>query len=108
MQNVTFVSANDDGHRAEYDRVLIGELVRLGISLNKVPSAAMADNAGDALFYPMLDGSPADFLARAIGRSLLGRRTVGLFFRSGECFIRTPIKYRVKYILFRLASRLPG
>ena len=57
--------------------------------------------------YPMLDTNPVAFLCNAVMRSLRGRRTVGVFFRTGECFLDTSLKYRIKRKLFQAARRLP-
>lgn len=107
MQNITYVSEGEDGHRAEYNRLFLQVLESLNMHLNHINSARLPHNASDVMFYPMLDSAPLDFLARAVARSLMGRKTAGLLFRPGECFLKNSLKYRIKYILFRMASRFP-
>jgi hypothetical protein len=107
---ITYVSKGGDGHHEEYDRLLEAALAPLEIHLRRVPGPRFATNAKAPLFYAFLDTRPAETIAalsRAAARSLLGRATIGLFFRPGDCFIQGSIKATVRRLLFRFVSRLP-
>jgi hypothetical protein len=107
---ITYVSKGGDGHHAEYDRVLEAALAPLEIYLHRVPAAHLSKNVKAPLFYSFMDTRPAETiaaLARATARSLMGRATIGLFFRPGDCFIKGSIKATFRRLLFRFVSRLP-
>ena len=105
--SVNYISESGAGHKAEYDRVLIEEMRALNIHLDRIEKARHAVDSSRPVFDSMLDSHVFAFLSSAVVRSLRGRCTVGLFFRPGECFFRTSLKYRIKYKLFQAASRLP-
>jgi hypothetical protein len=105
--SVNYVSEGSEGHRIEYDRVLIAEMKALNIHLDRIEKPQYAVDSSRPFFYAALDGHVFAFLRNAVVRSLRGRCTVGLFFRPGECFLRTSLKYRIKQKLFQAASRLP-
>jgi hypothetical protein len=107
---ITYVSTGGDGHHAEYDRLFESALAPLEIYLHRVPGAHFSTNAKAPLFYSFLDTRPAETIAalgRAAVRSFMGRATVGLFFRPGDCFIEGSIKATIRRLLFRFVSRLP-
>jgi hypothetical protein len=107
---ITYVSKDGGGHHAEYDRLFEAALAPLEIYLHRVPGARFSTNAKAPLFYSFFDTRPAETIAalgRAAARSFLGRATVGLFFRPGDCFIEGSIKATIRRLLFRFVSRLP-
>jgi hypothetical protein len=105
--SVNYVSEGSEGHRVDYDRVLIGEMQALNIHLDRMEKARHAVDSSRPFLYAMVDSHVIAFLVNAIVRSLMRRPTVGLLFRPGECFLETSLKYRIKRILFQAASRLP-
>lgn len=107
LLNVNYVSEGTDGHKADYNRVLITELRAQNIHLDLMEKPRHAVDSSRPFLYSMLDSHVITFLTKAVVRSLRGRCTVGLFFRPGECFLETSFKYRIKRILFHWASRLP-
>jgi hypothetical protein len=107
---ITYVSRDGDGHHSEYDRLFEAALAPLDIYLHRVPGPRFSANNKATLFYSFLDTRPTETIAalgRAVVRSLLGRATVGLFFRPGDCFVEGSIKATVRRIVFRFVSRLP-
>jgi hypothetical protein len=104
---VNYVSEGTEGHRTDYDRVLIAEMRAQNIHLDRIEKSRHAVDSSRPVFYSMLDSHVLAFLANAVVRSLKGRCTVGLFFRPGECFSKSSFRYRVKRLLFQVASRLP-
>lgn len=98
---VRLVSFSDAGHRAAYDLVLTRLLLQHGITLSP-GAAARAD------FFPMLDDNIAVFARTALLNAFTGRRTVGLFFRPAEALKHTKLRYRLKYVLFRLLKTIRG
>lgn len=105
--SVTLYTASAEGHRGEYTRVLSSALscrfsCRSTRSLLELMSPRLT-----SVFFEMLDDRAPSFLVLALIRSLLGLRTSGLFFRSGECF-RPGLKYKIKQALFRALRLLPG
>lgn len=107
LLNINYVSEGTEGHRADYNRVLIAELRARNVHLGLIEKSRHAVDSSRPIFYSMLDTHVVAFLTNAVVRSLRGRRTVGLFFRPGECFLKASCKYRVKRILFHWVSRLP-
>lgn len=98
---VKLVSFSQDGHRSAYNDVFT-HLLRL----QNVHISAHHERSRVA-FYPMLDDNIPVFLRSCLQNALSGRRTVGLFFRPGECFRRDRVKYRLKNLLFRVLKRMP-
>lgn len=94
------ISFSEDGHREAYDRLLVSALVEYGIVLKKNNDHATVD------FFAMLDDNVFSFVASVAKNIFLGRRTVGLFFRSGECF-KTGAKYRLKRLIFQFLKYAP-
>ena len=104
---VNYVSEGTQGHRPDYDRVLIAEFRAQNIHVDVIEKARYAVDSSRPFFYAMLDSHVISFLTNAVVRSLSGRRTVGLFFLPGRCFLRTSFKSRIKRMLFQAASQLP-
>jgi hypothetical protein len=107
---ITYVSKDGDGHQAEYDRLFEAALAPFEIYLHRVAGAHFSTNAKAPLFYSFLDTRPAETitaLGRAVVRSFMGRATIGLFFRPGDCFIEGSIKATIRRLLFGFVSRLP-
>lgn len=95
------------GHRESY--IAIAEST-LGLerSIGKVSFAIWRKLvAADELFFVTVDDDILGFVAVAIARASLGRRTVALFLRAGKCFSHGLI-YKVKRVIFRALRRLPG
>jgi hypothetical protein len=110
-RRITYVSkGGSSGHHSEYDRLFRAALAPFDISLDQVSEPRFAANAKAPLFYSFFDTEPAHTIAalsRATMRSLLGRSTVGLFFRPGDCFVAGSLKAAIRRILFRFVSHLP-
>jgi hypothetical protein len=107
---ITYVSKDGGGHHAEFDRLFEAALAPLEIYLHRVPGARFSTNAKAPLFYSFFDTKSAETIAalgRAAARSFMGRATIGLFFRPGDCFIAGSFKATVRRTLFRFVSRLP-
>lgn len=99
---VNLVSFRNDGHRPSYNEVLSAALAKEGIALESNASSSDTD------FFPMLDDNKTAFFRMALLNSISRRRTVALFFRPMECFLRTSVKYRIKNLLFRTLRLLPN
>jgi hypothetical protein len=107
---VTYVSKDGGGHHAEYDRLFEAALKPFPIYLRRVTAARFSNDAKAPLFYSFFDTRPTETiaaLARAAARSFMGRKTIGLFFRPGDCFIEGSLKSAIRRLLFRFISRLP-
>lgn len=98
---VHLISFSADGHRSAYNDVLAHLLRRQNVDLSAHHERSRV------AFYPMLDDNIPVFLRSCLQNALSGRRTVGLFFRPGECFRRDRVKYRLKNLLFRVLKRMP-
>lgn len=110
MQKIIYVTTGNDGHRAEYDRIFARIFKAAGFQIDYVTDAGQSQEHTYILFYSMFDSAPGQTffaLIRAIARSLLGRKTVGLFFRPGDCLHATSLKYKTKNMLFRFTAHLP-
>lgn len=59
------------------------------------------------LLFATIDDDYAGFIAVALTRSLIGRRTVGLFLRPSQCFEKGRPIYRLKRWAFRCLRHLP-
>lgn len=101
LQEVSLKTFSELGHRPSYNSVLESALREVGLVLRNPLPSAVAD------FFPMLDDNIFEFSRAAILNGLRGKRTVGLFFRPGECFLTSKLKYRFKRALFFLLKRLP-
>jgi hypothetical protein len=55
-----------------------------------------------------IEDHPAVFVAVAVVRSLLRRRTVGFMFRPGQCFTPRSPRHTLKRTVFRVVSKLPA
>ncbi len=99
---VNLIASGGEGHQEEFEAVFSAVLADHGARLTRNAGEAVAD------FFPTLDQDLAGFVARSISNALGSRRTVGIFFRPRQCFLRTRIKYLVKDILFRTLKRLPN
>ena len=108
LLDVNYVSKDAEGHRADYDRVLIAELRAQNIHLDRIEKSRHAVDSSRPLFYSMLDGHVMAFSDRRCRAFSQGAVYCWPFFpRPGECFLKTSVKYRIKRILFQGASRLP-
>jgi len=110
MQKITYVSAGNDGHRSEYDRLFNRIFQEARFQVDYVIDADQSPEHTNLLFYSMIDTVPGQTfssLIRTIARSILGRKTVGLFFRPGDCIYATGLKYKIKKMLFRITAHLP-
>lgn len=109
-KSVTYVSKDGIGHHADYDRLFEAALAPFNISLQRVAAPRHGADARSPLFYSFFDTKPSETLA-ALGhatlRSWLGRSTVGLMFRPGDCFVTGSLKSRLRRLLFRFVARLP-
>lgn len=110
MNDITYVSAGGDGHRVEYDRLFQHIFDEMHMNYHFVQEARHAKNCKNILFYSMFDSKPTrtfPALLRTITRSVLGRKTVGLFFRPGMCLHANTFRQKIKKALFQFTSRLP-
>ncbi|MDQ7250234.1 hypothetical protein [Dongia sedimenti] len=99
--NVLWIATRDHGHFSEYRRLLTAELGAHGITMDTQPFDGPATD-----FYAAIDDHWTVFASAALRGLLTGRRTVGLFFRPGQCFgekRRAPFKR----LVFGVLSRLP-
>lgn len=101
LQEVNLRTFSELGHRPSYNTVLGVALREVGLELRNPTPSGVAD------FFPMLDDNIFEFSRAAVLNGLKGKRTVGLFFRPGECFLTSKMKYRFKRALFSLLKRLP-
>jgi hypothetical protein len=99
---VNLISFSSRGHRASCNEVLVKLLGECGIKL--APGYTQATIS----FFPWLDDHILVFIRTSLVNMLLGRRTVGLFGRPGECFRKNHMKYPFKKFLFSVLKRLPG
>ena len=99
---VNLIASGGEGHQEEFEAVFSAVLADHGARLTRNAGEAVAD------FFPTLDQDLARFVVRSISNAPGSRRTVGVFFRPRQCFLRTRIKYLVKDILFRTLKRLPN
>jgi glycosyltransferase involved in cell wall biosynthesis len=96
-----WIAVRDVGHYSEYRRLLTAELEGLGIALQtENPSA------GATRFYAAIDDHWTVFMRAALRAALGGPRTVGLFFRPGQCFLGK-LRAPFKRLVFAVAARLP-
>lgn len=110
MKRITYISGGKDGHHGEYDRLFMAVFQEMCIPVDCVQDACQVKNDRDLLFYSMFDSKPAKTfpaLIRTLARSILGRKTVGLFFRPAECLHATTLMHKTKKMLFRLTAHLP-
>jgi hypothetical protein len=111
MSEVSYVQIDAGGHQPDFDRFFHAVLKRMGLSVRarKVECSSIFSKA--PMFYSWLDRSPAQIfgmLAVAAFRSMIGRRTVGLFFRPNTCFYEGSVRAVAGRLLFGIVSRLPN
>ncbi len=99
---VNLISFSSCGHRASYNEVLAKLLGERGIKL------ATGYTQATISFFPWLDDNILVFIRTSLVNMLLGRRTVGLFGRPGDCFRKDRMKYPFKKFVFSVLKRLPG
>lgn len=97
-----WIAVRDVGHYSEYRRLLVAELGRCGVSLVTESPAP-----GATAFFAAIDDHWTTFAASALRSMLGGRRTVGIFFRPGQCFSRVKLRAPLKRLAFGILSRLP-
>jgi len=111
MKKIIYVSCGDDGHRPEYDRFFSKIFEEMHAQVEWVSDFRQAKDQKAVLFYSMFDGTPYQTLfalRRAAFRSILGRKTVGLFFRPEACLHAPTLKHQIKKALFRFTAHLPN
>ncbi len=95
------------GHHAAYHD-LFGRLFDLNPSSGRIGFALFRQLVGASrVFFGTLDDDVRGFIAVALARALLGRRTGGLFLHPNSCLERG-LKGRVKWLVFAALSRVPG
>jgi len=104
---VDLLMAGMDGHRRQYVEVLERELLAGAPDLDLKVVEAKPGAVLRTQFYASLDDHWVAFALSALLGTLLGRRTVGLSLRPGDCFREDAYRYRVKRLLFQILSRLP-
>ena len=95
-----------DGHREVYFD-LFSHLLPSSVRVPVSPPLHTLWGARDPILFLTLDDHPLRFVIAATLRSVVGRRTVALFLRPGECFLRGRLKCRLKRVIFRVVSKLP-
>jgi len=109
IQLITYISASGDGHHDDYDRLFAAAASDIGASLHIVSRSSSVAKRPGAWFYSMFDtkpGATARALIVTFLRSLAGKKTIGLLFRPGDCFIeQSPISY-LRRKVFGVVSRL--
>ncbi|RWP83428.1 MAG: hypothetical protein EOR10_01265 [Mesorhizobium sp.] len=96
-----------DGHRQFYQG-LFASLFDLEPLMGRIGPRLWLDLVrARHLLFATIDDDYAGFIAVALTRSLIGRRTVGLFLRPSQCFERGRLVYRLKRWAFRCLRYLP-
>jgi hypothetical protein len=96
---VSFV--NKGGHRPAFEAVLQRCLSQNGVIFVRKSATRSAD------FFLMIEDDVVGFIASVARNVIVGRRTVGLFFRPGVCFRRGRPKYWLKRLTFSLLRSVP-
>ena len=98
-----------DGHRVSYQSLFL-KLLDGTPSTGPIRRACFRNLLrAKKVFFVTIDDDYVGFIAVAVIRSLLGRKTAGLFLRNMQCFRRDrPVVYPLKRLAFRLICRLPG
>lgn len=105
-RNRVHVSA-PDGHRQFYQE-LFASLFDLEPAVGRIGPRLWLDLVrARRLLFATIDDDYAGFIAVALTRSLMGRRTVGLFLRPSQCFEKGRLVYRFKKWAFRCLRHLP-
>jgi hypothetical protein len=95
------------GHQQAYAD-LFGPMFDLTPSTGKIgPKLWFQLCRAKRAFFPTLDDDVPGFLAVSLMRSLIGRRTAGLFLHPNSCLERG-MRAKVKYLLFFVLCRIPG
>lgn len=95
------------GHHGEYYLLLTNILVRAGFAVETSRTGLDKLFARGPLFFLMIEENPLTFALAAFARALIGRRTAGLLFRSGECVSPVGLRLRTKRFILRTLKRLP-
>jgi len=109
MQVVTYISKGGDGHHDDYYRLFAAAAIDIGVSLRFMPRSSSVARRRGIWFYSMFDTwttETARALLAAIFRSLAGKKTIGLLFRPGDCFVKRSFKSSFRRMLFGVVSRL--
>ncbi|TIS63193.1 hypothetical protein [Mesorhizobium sp.] len=95
------------GHRQFYQDLFAG-LFDLEPAMGRIGPRLWLDLVrARHLLFATIDDDYAGFIAVALARSLIGRRTVGLFLRPSKCFESGRLVYRLKRWAFRCLRHLP-
>lgn len=98
----------DDGHRRSY-QALLSRLLDLAEAQGPLrPRLLLRLLLAPRLLVSTIDDDYAGFIALALGRAALGRRTAGLFLRPEPCFRVTRPAHLIKRWAFVLLRRVPG
>src|SRR6202451_3462857 len=109
MQVVTYISKGGEGHHDDYYRLFAAAAIAIGVSLQFMPRSRSVARRRGIWFYSMFDTWATETTRASLAalfRSLVGKKTIGLLFRPGDCFIERSIKSSFRRILFGVVSRL--
>lgn len=99
--------AAPNGHRQFYQDLFAG-LFGLDPVIGRIGPRLWLDLVrARRLLFATIDDDYAGFIAVALTRSLIGRRTVGLFLRPSQCFESGRLIYRLKRWTFQCLRHLP-
>jgi glycosyltransferase involved in cell wall biosynthesis len=97
----------EGGHHSDYVR-LFGSLFGLSRSIGKVGFAVLWRLVrARRVLFATLDDDVFGFAWVAVLRMFIGRKTAGLFLHPNSCF-SPGLRYRVKFGMFFVLSKLPG
>lgn len=99
MRNSIFYLASLSGHRREYQDIISGACGLTPYVASPGLKVFLTLLRSERLLFGTLDDSYGLFFAVALFRSLVGKRTVGVFLRPQMCFLKG-IRYRAKKAAF--------
>ena len=108
MKSVCLVIQSEDGHRGDYTQLFLEALPLICGDVSQNSGRHCLSLKSDCIFIQMIEGSYSVFLRSSI-LGLFGRhRTIGLLFRPREAIERRTFRHFLKYLFFRIFSRLPN
>lgn len=108
MARLLIVADGEDGHRREYIALFQQMAANGGVAFETSPLRFARAWSPAAIFSPMLEEHTGKFLAVAILRALVGRRSCALMFRPGEAVRSKAPKHVLKKWLLKVARALPA
>lgn len=108
MARLLIVADGMDGHRREYIALFQQMAANGGVTAETKPLGLSAVMTPAPMFSPMLEEHTGKFMAVAILRALIGRRSCALMFRPGEAVRSKAPKHVAKKWLLKIARALPA